>query len=122
MPMNSGSYRPQSPSSRPAASSDFEEPPIREEFLEPPIQTEEPPMSQQEIDAAAADELLRIAAEEERDLKNVRKNLQAKDTFVVTCPKGCKIRVKEQHRGRVGKCPRCHSDFIVPKKAATGKG
>lgn len=117
MSTDSGSFRPTPPSRRPQSFDDFDEPPVREEFLEPPIRSEEPPMSQQEIDAAAADELLRIAAEEERDLKKVRKELQTKDTFVITCPKGCRIRVKEQHRGRAGKCPRCQSDFIVPKKS-----
>ena len=121
MSLDSGSFRPKSSAPRPQSFDDFEEPPVQDEFLEPPIRSEEPPMSQQEIDAAAADELLKIAAEEERDLKKIRKEQQTKDTFLITCPKGCRIRVKEQHRGRAGKCPRCQSDFIVPKKNPTGK-
>ena len=86
---------------------DFDEPPVRSEVEEPPIRFAEPPMSKQELEAVAADELLKIAAEEEKDLQSVRKELRAKDTFVITCPNGCRIRVKEQHRGRSGKCPRC---------------
>jgi predicted Zn-ribbon and HTH transcriptional regulator len=102
-------------------SAEFEEPPVRSELVEPPIRREEPPPSKQELEVAAADELLKIAAEEEKDLQNVRKTLRSKDTFLIHCPKGCQIRVKEQHRGRAGKCPRCQSEFIVPKKALPNK-
>ena len=100
---------------------EFDEPPVRSEVEEPPIRFVEPPMSKQELEAAAADELLKIAAEEEKALESVRKELRAKDTFLITCPNGCRIRVKEQHRGRSGKCPRCQSEFVIPKKVEPKK-
>jgi NMD protein affecting ribosome stability and mRNA decay len=99
----------------PPVRSELIEPPIRAELIEPPIRRELPPPSKQEIEAAAADELLKIAAEEEKDLQKIRKAQQSKDSFTVYCSKGCRIRVKVQHRGRVGKCPRCQAEFIVPK-------
>ena len=99
---------------------EFDEPPVRE-LEEPPIRFTEPPRSKQEIEADAADELLKIAAEEEKHVENVRKELRAKDTFLITCPNGCRIRVKEQHRGRSGKCPRCQSEFVIPKKVEPKK-
>jgi len=102
---------------------EFEEPPIHDELIEPPIQGEEPPIqfeepppSEEELEAAAAEELLKIAAEDEQEVQKVRKALRSKDTFVIHCPKGCRIRVKESHRGKSGKCPRCQSEFVVPKK------
>lgn len=97
---------------------DFE-PPIRNEVIEPPIRSLEPPPSKMELEAAAADELLKIAAQEEQDIKKVRQSLAAKDTFLMRCPNGCTIRVKEQHRGRAAKCPRCKCDLVVPKKKPT---
>jgi predicted Zn-ribbon and HTH transcriptional regulator len=103
------------------SSDEFDEPPVRSELIEPPIRSAEPPPSKQELEAAAADELLKIAAAEEKDLEKVRKSQQNKDTFVICCPKGCRIRVKEKHRGQAGKCPRCQSEFVVPKKAPAPK-
>ena len=92
------------------SSDEFDEPPVRSELIEPPIRSAEPPPSKQELEAAAADELLKV-----------RKSQQNKDTFVICCPKGCRIRVKEKHRGQAGKCPRCQSEFVVPKKAPAPK-
>lgn len=34
--------------------------------------------------------------------------------FIIFCPYGCKIDVKEKHRGQMGKCPKCRAPFIVP--------
>lgn len=34
--------------------------------------------------------------------------------FIIFCPYGCKIEVKEKHRGQVGKCPKCRAPFVVP--------
>lgn len=116
MSIDPDAFRQMFAASAPQASPESEEPPMREEFIEPPIRFEEPPLSPQEIDAAAADELLKIAAADEQALQKLRKEQRSKDTFVITCPKGCQIRVKESHRGRSGKCPRCQSEFIVPKK------
>jgi predicted Zn-ribbon and HTH transcriptional regulator len=122
MSTNPDSFRRTNASSRQPSSDDFDEPPIRRDMIEePPIRSEEPPPSRQELDAAAADELLRIAAEEERDLQKLRKTQQSKDTFLIVCPNGCRIRVKEQHRGRSGKCPRCQAEFVVPKKGSADK-
>lgn len=92
---------------------------------EPPVQTEsaeaatvpaaEPPAAPE---PPHEDELLKIAADEEQDIQRVRKTLRSKDTFVIFCPEGHRIRVKERHRGMKGKCPRCQSEFVVPRKQA----
>ena len=87
------------------------EPPVETVTAEPPIAIPEAPPVAPEM------ELLKIAAEEEKDIQRVRKTLRSKDTFVIYCPQGCRIRVKEEHRGKSGKCPRCQSDFVVPKKS-----
>ena len=34
--------------------------------------------------------------------------------FIIFCPYGCKIEVKDKHRGSVGKCPKCRTPFLVP--------
>lgn len=34
--------------------------------------------------------------------------------FIIFCPYGCRIEVKEQHRGSQGRCPRCRAPFLVP--------
>ena len=68
-----------------------------------------------------AEELLKIAADEEKDIQRVRLTQRSKDTFVIFCPQGCRIRVKEKHRGMSGKCPRCQSEFVVPKKPVPKK-
>jgi len=78
-----------------------------------------PPQSEPEIahsEATAADVLLEIAKQEEADLEQSRKQYRhrARGSFIVYCPRGCRIRVTERHRGRSGKCPRCGSTFQVP--------
>ena len=92
------------------------EPAVRAAAVEPPVRREEPPPSKTEVEAAAAEDLLKIAADEEQDIQQVRKKIRSKDSFVIFCPQGCRIRVKERHRGRAGKCPRCQSEFVVPRK------
>src|SRR5262249_167804 len=67
-------------------------------------------------------ELHKIATEEEKDIQKVRKSQRSKDTFMIFCPQGCRLRVKEKHRGRTGICPRCQSEFVVPKKPVAKDG
>ena len=67
---------------------------------------------------AAEDDLLKIAADEEAEIQRMRKGIKTKDTFVVFCPQGHRIRVRERFRGKSGKCPKCASAFIVPQKSA----
>jgi len=62
------------------------------------------------------DELLKIASDEEAEISKLRKDIRFKDTFVVFCPQGHRIRVRERFRGKTGKCPKCQSEFIVPLK------
>lgn len=68
--------------------------------------------------AAPEDELLKIAADEEAEIRQLRKGIKTKDTFVVYCPQGHRIRVRERFRGKSGKCPKCASAFIVPQKSS----
>lgn len=69
-------------------------------------------------EATAGDVLLDIAKSEEADIAKVKKDYRNKvrNTFLVFCPMGCKIRVPEKHRGKSGKCPRCGSVYVVPLK------
>lgn len=69
-------------------------------------------------EATAGDALLDIAKSEEADIAKVKKDYRNKvrNTFLVFCPMGCKIRVPERHRGKSGKCPRCGSVYVVPLK------
>ena len=65
------------------------------------------------------DELMKIAADEEAEILQVRKGLKkSKDSFVVYCPQGHRIRVRDRFRGKTGKCPSCDSVFIVPQKSS----
>ena len=68
-------------------------------------------------EATGGDVLLDIARAEEADVTRNRKSFASKlrGGFVVYCPMGCKIRVQERHRGKAGKCPKCHSVFFVPR-------
>ena len=66
--------------------------------------------------ATPEDDLLKIAADEEAEIAHVRKAATSKDTFVVYCPQGHRIRVREKFRGKTGKCPKCESTFVVPLK------
>jgi hypothetical protein len=66
---------------------------------------------------AAEDELLKIAAAEEAEIARARKASTTKATFVVFCPQGHRIRVREKFRGKTGKCPKCESLFVVPLKS-----
>jgi hypothetical protein len=64
------------------------------------------------------EELLKIAADEEAEISKLRKGFRSKESFVVFCPQGHRIRVREKFRGKTGKCPRCESVFIVPQKSS----
>ena len=66
--------------------------------------------------ATPDDELLKNAAAEEAEIASVRKAATTKATFVVFCPQGHRIRVREKFRGKTGKCPKCESTFVVPQK------
>ncbi|WP_437206402.1 hypothetical protein [Planctomicrobium sp. SH664] len=71
--------------------------------------------------ATGGDALLDIAIQEERDQKKRGKLRRpaggmrtATGGLIIYCPYGCKVEVKDQHRGMTGKCPRCGAPFIVP--------
>lgn len=89
----------------------------------PPLGEAGPPSTEKPAAAEKApltpeDELLKIAADEEKEISQVRKGMRTKDSFVVFCPQGHRIRVREKFRGKTGKCPRCESVFIVPQKSS----
>ncbi|MBX3444072.1 MAG: hypothetical protein KF774_16835 [Planctomyces sp.] len=70
--------------------------------------------------ATGGDALLEIAMREElesRKRKKTRKltgGARTASGFIIFCPYGCNIEVKEQHRGMSGKCPKCRAPFLVP--------
>ncbi len=71
--------------------------------------------------ATAGDALLDIARAEEKESQKRRKSRRVVGGMrtpgggiIIFCPYGCRIEVKEQHRGMTGKCPKCRAPFIVP--------
>lgn len=70
---------------------------------------------------ATGDALLDIALQDERELQKQRRKRAQKGGIktpggglIIFCPYGCRIVVKESHRGMQGKCPECRAPFIVP--------
>jgi hypothetical protein len=60
---------------------------------------------------------MREVAEESRKRKKSRRatgGARTANGFIIFCPYGCKIEVKDQHRGMTGKCPKCRAPFLVP--------
>jgi hypothetical protein len=74
--------------------------------------------AQPHSEATGGDALLKIAQQEEADIEKSRRTYRdrIRGGFIVYCPRGCRIRVSDRHRGRTGKCPRCGSLFVVPAK------
>jgi len=74
------------------------------------------------VRTASPDEaLLDIAMQDESESARRRKKRPttggvrtASGGFLIFCPYGCRVEVKEQHRGMSGRCPRCRAPFIVP--------
>ncbi|MCA9053159.1 MAG: zinc ribbon domain-containing protein [Planctomycetaceae bacterium] len=72
--------------------------------------------------ATGGDVLLQVAlseqAEERRRRKergvSLRGGARTPGGFVIYCPYGCRIEVKDQHRGMTGTCPKCRAPFVVP--------
>lgn len=75
-----------------------------------------------QADSGGSDSLLGIAMQELAEARNRRKRKGAPvgglrtpgGGLIIYCPYGCKIEVKEQHRGMQGKCPKCQAPFLVP--------
>ena len=94
-------------------------PPVAEDapipLMEPPVRAVAPlPEPEPEPDAEG-DELLKIARQQEKDSKKAKESLHKKlGGFIVYCPQGCRIRVQDRHRGKTGRCPKCHALFLVP--------
>lgn len=68
-----------------------------------------------------ADALLDIAMQDDTESARRRKKRvttggvrTASGGLMIFCPYGCRVEVKEQHRGMTGRCPRCRAPFIVP--------
>lgn len=69
--------------------------------------------------ATGGDALLDIAMSEETESKKKRRTrasgpIRTATGFIIFCPYGCKVEVKDQHKGMTGKCPKCRAPFIVP--------
>lgn len=67
------------------------------------------------------DDLFKIAMQDERQLQKQRKKRAQRGGMktpggglIIFCPYGCRMVVKESHRGMQGKCPECRAPFIVP--------
>jgi hypothetical protein len=82
--------------------------------------TEAPPGTPHSI-ATAGDVLFAAAMQEQAENRERRKKkgvlvggAKTPGGFIIFCPYGCRIEVKEQHRGSQGRCPRCRAPFLVP--------
>jgi hypothetical protein len=71
--------------------------------------------------ATAGDVLFAAAMQEQAENRERRKKratmvggAKTPGGFIIFCPYGCRIEVKEQHRGSQGRCPRCRAPFVVP--------
>ena len=72
--------------------------------------------------ATGGDVLLEVALSEQAEDRKRRKNrgvslkggARTPGGFVIFCPYGCQIEVRDQHRGMSGQCPKCRAPFIVP--------
>jgi hypothetical protein len=71
--------------------------------------------------ATAGDVLFAAAMQEQAENRERRKKkgglvggAKTPGGFIIFCPYGCRIEVKEQHRGSQGRCPRCRAPFLVP--------
>lgn len=71
--------------------------------------------------ATGGDALLDIAMKEEAESQKRRKKrrtlaggAKTPGGFIIFCPYGCHIEVKDAHRGMTGRCPKCKAPFIVP--------
>lgn len=93
----------------------------------PMLEPEETTAPKQKKEAAPArpaspdEALLDIAMQDENESARRRKKRPttggvrtASGGFLIFCPYGCRVEVKEQHRGMSGRCPRCKAPFIVP--------
>lgn len=70
---------------------------------------------------ASGDDLLNIALQDERRLEKQRRKRSQRGGMktpggglIIFCPYGCRMVVKESHRGMQGKCPECQAPFVVP--------
>lgn len=102
-----------------AASSSADEPdaPIPMDAVSTPTAAEAKSKKKEKV-LSPEEELLKIAADEEAEISQLRKGMKSKESFVVYCPQGHRIRVREKFRGKQGKCPKCESVFIVPQKSS----
>jgi len=77
--------------------------------------------------ATGGDVLLQVARDEEAEGEKRRVNEgrrdkrdigpSAPDGILVFCPNGHRIEVRERHRGKAGRCPKCKEIFSVPEKS-----
>ncbi len=70
---------------------------------------------------ASGEDIFNIAMKDEKQLQKQRRKRAQRGGMktpggglIIFCPYGCRIVVKESHRGMQGKCPECRAPFIVP--------
>jgi hypothetical protein len=87
----------------------------------PPARAAEPASGTAHSIATAGDVLFAAAMQEQVENRERRKRrgttaagAKSPGGFIIFCPYGCRIEVKEQHRGMQGRCPRCRTPFFVP--------
>jgi len=72
--------------------------------------------------ATGGEVLLNVALEEEAEMTQRRRTTKSiimpksPDGLLVYCPHGHRVEVREKHRGKTGRCPKCKSLFFVPEQ------
>lgn len=66
--------------------------------------------------ATGGDALLQIAMQEEEESGQRRGRRRSTGSLRIFCPYGHRVDVQERHRGKLGRCPKCRSQFIVPEQ------
>ena len=98
-----------------AAYATGDEPPPVDESVEPPQEE----LSPEDALYAAALQEEAEAGKRPKNRRGRRELKLASDAFLVYCPNGHKIVVRETHRGRLGRCPNCKQPFFVPTESVT---
>ena len=90
----------------------------------PPEPAAAPEPEDDPLMASIMSDLKTQAARESDTLAKFKGGVRTAGGFIIFCPYGCTIEVKDKHRGNIGKCPKCEAPFTVPvnppnyKKAA----
>ena len=77
----------------------------------------DPPAPAAEDDPLMASVMSDLKGRKDREvdtLARLKGGVRTAGGFIIFCPYGCTIEVKDRNRGSMGKCPKCNAPFVVP--------